>query len=86
MKKQSFFTFLTQLVSENIVEVKKSSGQDYKMQKLNFFTYYAMTNKLSSNLLRNKFCIGIEVQLVGVDFHKVTKGDAQFTNNYLLKG
>lgn len=53
MKKQSFLTFLTQLVSENIVEVKKSSGQDYKMQKLllkvnmNFFAYYAMTNKLS---------------------------------------
>lgn len=46
---------------------KKSSGQDYKMQKLllkvnmNFFAYYAMTNKLSWNLLRNKFCIGIEV-------------------------
>lgn len=53
MKKQSLLTFLTQLVSENIVEVKKSSGQDYKMQKLllkvnmNFFAYYAMTNKLS---------------------------------------
>lgn len=53
MKKQSLLTFLTQLVSENIEEVKKSSGQDYKMQKLllkvnmNFFAYYAMTNKLS---------------------------------------
>lgn len=53
MKKQSLLTFLTQLVSENIVEVKKNSGQDYKMQKLllkvnmNFFAYYAMTNKLS---------------------------------------
>lgn len=53
MKKQSLLTFLTQLVSENIVEVNKNSGQDYKMQKLllkvnmNFFAYYAMTNKLS---------------------------------------
>lgn len=28
MKKQSLLTFLTQLVSENIVEVKTSSGQD----------------------------------------------------------
>lgn len=44
MKKQSLLTFLTQLVSENIVEVKKKFWS--RLQNANY-AYYAMTNKLS---------------------------------------